>query len=436
MIAKKLLLFSTVFAFLFVFSYFVLAQETTTIQSTTSSQEAVIDEEVDLSELEVEEPTILPDSPFYFLKKWQRGIRSFFTFNPVKKAELRLRFASEKLLEAKKLAEKKKASEILEKATENYEKEMEEIKDIIEKFKEKASENPEIGKFLDKFIKQQVLHEKILQKLEDAVPEQALERIRETRERHLRRFSEVMEKLEDKEKIAERIEKVLENIKGSEFKHFKNLEILKRIEETSPEKIKEKIREARGRILERFKEKISTLPPETQEKLENYIERIKGEVEDKMEILEDIRSALKNHPEIRERLEKTRERMLNRAIKIKRKGTLCPELTPPGPGFCKEGRIVMERDEKGCLVPKCVTVSDYKEQKMKEIQERLEYKERKRETIEPSIGKKRACLTLWDPVCGADGKTYSNNCFAEIAGEEKRKRNRFEGFGHEYKILF
>lgn len=71
--------------------------------------------------LEVPEPSLLPTNPFYFLKEWGRGVRLFFTADPVKKAELELRFADEKLAELEKLAvTKPDKPDALDEAFENY----------------------------------------------------------------------------------------------------------------------------------------------------------------------------------------------------------------------------------------------------------------------------------------------------------------------------
>jgi hypothetical protein len=386
----------------------VFAQETTSTQDSTTevAQEINLDENVTPQDLEVSEPKILPDSPFYFLKNWGRAIRSFFAFRPIDKAKLRLRFASEKLLEAKKLAEKTKNPEIIKRVTENYEREIDKIKEVADRIKEKASENLEVGKFLDKFTKHQILHEKILEKLQEQVPPEVFEKIKEARERHLQRFGEVMQKLEENwEKVRERIEKNMEKIKGSRFKDFKNLEILKKLEEKVPEEGKEAIQKARERILERLEEKIQQMTTTTQEKLKRYIEKIQGDPEKKLEILEDIKLRLKNQLRIRERLENAGEEIMQKIkekIQEKEVGLKCPQWVPPAPGFCKEGRIVIEKNEKGCpLPPKCIIPGET------ELPQSP--------TTEPE---KPVCISLWNPVCGKDGKTYSNSCWARVAGVE------------------
>ncbi len=292
----------------------VLAQQETS-PTVTSSEEVILDETVQPSDLEVSEPTLLPDNPFYFLKNWGRSIRLFFSFRPIDKAKLRLKFASEKLLEARKLAEKTRNSEIIKRAAENYQREIDKIKAVADKIKEKATENPEVGKFLDKFTKQQILHEKILEKLQEQVPEEVFEKIKEARERHIQRFGEVMQKLEEnKERIRERIEKNLQELKGSKFKEFKNLEILKKIEEKVPEGAKQAIRAARENILTRLKEKLERMSTTTQERFKDYAEKIRGDATEKLEIIQNLQSEIRTRT--RERLEDIKEKILE---KIERK---------------------------------------------------------------------------------------------------------------------
>ena len=62
--------------------------------------------EVTYEALGAEEPSLLPSSPFYFLKEWKRKISLVFTFSAVKKAEKELQFASERAAELKALTEK------------------------------------------------------------------------------------------------------------------------------------------------------------------------------------------------------------------------------------------------------------------------------------------------------------------------------------------
>lgn len=256
----------------------------------SGTPEVNLDENISAQDLEIEEPNLLPDSPFYFLKNLGRNIQSFFTFDPIKKAELKSKFANERLIEVKKLVELKKKPEIIKKGLENYQNEIDEIKTQSEKIKEKAQENLEVESFLDKLTKHQLLHEIVLEKLEGQVPEEVFSKIKEVRNNHLLRFGEIMTKLDNKpEQIQERLEKNLEEIKGSKFKNFKNLEILKELEEKVPEQIKESIQKVQANVLNRLRGDLEKMSPEDQEKFENYTEKISGKKETHLEILEDLK---------------------------------------------------------------------------------------------------------------------------------------------------
>ncbi|MDD5146865.1 MAG: DUF5667 domain-containing protein, partial [Candidatus Pacebacteria bacterium] len=166
--------------------------------------------DVTAQDLGVKEQNLLPDSRFYFIKEWWRGIKIAFTLDPIKKAELKTDIASEKLLEAQKIAQKTNNPQILEKATENYRKQIEKIKEAVDKIKTNVQQSPRVQKFLDKFNQQQDLQDKILEKLENQVPTTTLEKIQEAREQHLENFGQVMEKLGNQEQIKNAQEKLKE----------------------------------------------------------------------------------------------------------------------------------------------------------------------------------------------------------------------------------
>jgi len=265
--------------------------------------EVELDEEISPEDLEIKKPRILPDHPFYLFKDGWRKIQEFFTFNPIAKMSLKQRFTSERVIELDELVKKEAPAEIIKRAVENYRRESEEMKERVMKLEIKAKENPALNSFFDKFLHQQTLHRTILQRLENQVPPEVFEKIKEEREKHLERFKDVMLKLEEKEKILERLEKTFEKIKGSEFKEFKNLEILKELEEKVPEEIKEKIKELQERGLKRFQEKLEEMPLEKQERFGDYIEKISGERERHLEILENLKSKLEEKPVLRERFQ-------------------------------------------------------------------------------------------------------------------------------------
>lgn len=373
------------------------------------TEEVDLDEDIQSEDLGIGEPRFLPDNPFYFLKNWGREIQSFFTFNLVKKAELKEKFASEKLIEVKKLIEGKRSREIIEKGIKNYQNEIEEMKKATERIRERVEENEEVGKFLDKFIQHQALHQRLLQKLENQVPPEVFEKIKEARERHLERFGEVMIKLEGRmEELGARLENNLEEIKGSKYKNFKNLEVLIELEEKVPEEAKEAIQKAQENALKRLKGDLEKMSPEDQERFKGYLEKVSGEKEKHLEILENLKSEIKAASEtpkvleLKERLEEGKIKLLEK-IEQKLEKLGCPLWVSPAAGFCKEGRVIIEKNpETGCpLPPKCIMPGEV------EISEKPELEK-------PEI----VCITLWDPVCGKDGKTYSNACFAKLAGAE------------------
>lgn len=116
-------------------------------------------------DVNVEDVGILPNSPIYFLKEWARGIRAFFTFNAVSRAEYRLRVVNEKAAEARKVAELyPNDTEALNRAIENYRTAQERLQTRFEELRE-TSENPNIDRLVSEMNERTARHEALFEEL-------------------------------------------------------------------------------------------------------------------------------------------------------------------------------------------------------------------------------------------------------------------------------
>lgn len=286
------------------------AQEATSAPETTS----LLTNSVDLG---VENPGMLPTSPFYFLKEWRRGINKFFTFNPVKKAELELEEINQRAAEIKKLEEIAPQNiEAINRASSNYQKNAEQLKNRLEALKE-TSQNPNIDKLLDKLVDRSFKHQELFDNLEkkfearQEISEQKRTELKEKFEANRERINEIMskipEKFEDANRFKQRLENAIENRAEGIFKELRAVEILDRVKEKLSEEQQEKIQEMKERMIEKFKNRIEKLDKNEQLRIfsPEVLESLPGDQTRRMEIFEEIKGRV--NPEIREKINALRQ---------------------------------------------------------------------------------------------------------------------------------
>jgi len=341
-------------------------------------------------------PKILPDSNFYFLKEWQRGLQSFFTFDQVQKAELKEKFVSDRLAELTLLAQKGADPQVLENAAGNLDQELERLKTQADKLQSQAQSNPKVQTFLEKFATQSVLQQGVLEKLEAQVPPAVFEKIEETRQRHLQKFGQVMTKLEEKSQIVETVKQALANQPTSESQPLQDLQLLQGLKDQLPQQVQEGLKLVEEEKFQQLKTGLEKMSAEQQTKVIDQLQTIGGDKEKQLQILESLKAGLKTAGSsttvqaLKQKINEGMVKVIDKIVTTPTK-TGCPIWAAPAPpDFCQNGRIVINKDANGCLLPaKCVV---------------------------PEDSQTSACSTLWDPVCGSDNKTYSNSCFAKMAG--------------------
>lgn len=273
-------------------------------QDTESAQEAISVSAQEIAsasensvDLGIENPGMLPTSPFYFLKEWKRKVNKFFTFNPVKKAELELDEINQRAAEMEKMEEVAPQNiRAISKAASNYQKNVEQFKNRLEALKE-TSQNPNIDKLLDKLVDRSLKHQELFdslkkkfevrQEISEQIKTELKEKLEVSREWINEAVSKIPKKFENVERFRQRLENAVENQSEGALKELRAVEILERVKEKLPEEQRAKIQEAKEKIIEKFEtrmgkldenEKMRILAPEVLEKLQSgQIKPIKPE---------------------------------------------------------------------------------------------------------------------------------------------------------------
>jgi coxsackievirus/adenovirus receptor len=330
-------------------------------------------------------PTVLPGNVLYPLKNLWRGVKVTFTFNPEKKADARIKYSNEKIIELNSLADIGKMDNVA-KGLKNYSKELDKIEKIVTKAKQK---DPGLAKVItQKVLKNQIQHHVIGNKFEREAPVEFLAKIREEKDNVTNSVGALISNLGTPEEVnntvKEDVESLVEN--GTKFKKMHALGALKTIEE----KVSIATKDAVGSVNKEYTAKVSkeleTMEEETKEKFVDYASKNNGDEVVQAEILDDI-SVLNTNEKTYEKIVKTKEnlyRNFNRRIEEAEKKSpdaIESMFTSLGDGELEDLRVIKDLERNIKIDTAKKTLSQAKEKSLNEYSAKIASEDR-RKTIE------------------------------------------------------
>jgi len=256
----------------------------------------------ELEGVEVKEVKKMPTTWGLWWTSVKEKVSEITTLDPVKKAEKRLRFAEQRMKYAEYIADnakdpkkQAKAQKMMEKAN-NY---MEKVEAAKEKWTENLDDRKK--KLIKNVLTHQVRREKVMDKLEEKLPEDKLEALQKMRVKAIENSKRLVNAL-DKQKISTstrahlqavktRVEGHLQNVKNYQVKKKVLLEKAKSGDETAKDDLKDlnNARKEKLKInIERYKDVKSDLRKKVQDgseaakkklqimnKVENKVQQVK-----------------------------------------------------------------------------------------------------------------------------------------------------------------
>jgi hypothetical protein len=286
---KKNILLSTLLILTFILGASILVPESVFADKgiKTSGEGRRDSDNVDARLLNQEEPKLLPTSPFYFLKEWGRGMKMFFTFDPIKKSELEIKISDEKIVELAAVVEKEPQNEkAIQKALENYQKSKERLAKRLESLKE-TSQNPNVNKLLDKVVEQEIKHIEVFDGLPPLRTASKLARVIADAPN-----GRIVAKKDDPEKFAQRVKSAIEKLPERELKSLRAIEVIDRMSENlKPETVGQLIK-VRQEYFEKLIDEINKISESKGEEVKpeiiSTIKTLPGDPVKHLMILEEI----------------------------------------------------------------------------------------------------------------------------------------------------
>ncbi len=274
-----------------------LSAQIVSAQSQGNADASATQTEITVDGSGIENPGLLPTSPFYFLKEWGRAIQKVFTFNPVRKAELELEDANQRAAEIKKLEEVAPQNiEAIGKAIDRYKGKVDSLKARLTSLKETV-QNPNVDKLLDKLTERSLRHielfENLKLKFENNDLKQEMDTVRDKLDDVIK---DVPQHFEGPEAFKERLQKVIGENRNGILENLRATEVLDRISEKLPVEAKAKITEVKDNLIQEIGEQVNKLKSVDREKIFNMeaLKQLPGDALRRMDILDAVKSDLKD----------------------------------------------------------------------------------------------------------------------------------------------
>lgn len=265
------------------------------------SADVKLDLALSAHELGIAQPRILPGNILYPIKTLFHRIRLLLTFDPIKRAELFVKYANEKTLETAILIQRSQSRETISRVLGV----MEELQDNFATVKSKGKDlndhrkvHPEeVDELVDKIIINGLARQTLFSAIEDKVYGEDFIRVERIRQSVLSDGVSVLLELadHDTQKLVNRLEAAIEKQSGSQLKEIKAIGLLTEIKRTQPKEVGAILEVAEAHLAKKLEEKLLAIPKEERTKrVLGYAKTFPGNPVRQFESYDQLKDHFKN----------------------------------------------------------------------------------------------------------------------------------------------